>query len=119
MRPDPACTGRSASTSPCGCRSVPTRRATGSASGLLRLVRDLAEVWFRKADRIVFHDPLAAVSVFEPEVCRFARGAVAIDLDAAPGRTGWTPAPDGPHEVAVEVDPSRFKEVFFGAFGVV
>jgi purine nucleosidase len=89
------------------------------AHGLLRPVLDLAEVWFRTADRVVFHDPLAAVSLFEPEVCRFARGTVAVDLDAAPGRTGWTPSADGPHEIAVEVDPARFKEVFFGAFGVL
>lgn len=87
--------------------------------GLLRPVRDLAEVWFRKADRIVFHDPLAAVSLLAPEVCRFARGTVGVDLAAEPGKTGWTPSPDGPHEVAVEVDPARFLEVFFGAFGVL
>jgi purine nucleosidase len=89
------------------------------AHGLLRPVLDLAEVWFRTADRVVFHDPLAAVSIFEPGVCRFARGTVTVDLDAAPGGTGWTPSADGPHEVAVEVDPSRFLEVFFGTFGVL
>ncbi len=89
------------------------------AHGLLRPVLDLAEVWFRQADRIVFHDPLAAVSIFEPDVCRFARGTIAVDHDAAPGRTGWTPSADGPHEVAVDVDPARFREVFFGAFGVL
>jgi hypothetical protein len=44
---------------------------------------------------------------------------VAVDLDAAPGTTGWTPGAEGPHDVAVEVDPSRFREVFFGAFGVL
>jgi len=86
--------------------------------GLLRPVLDLAEVWFRGASRIVFHDPLAAVSVFEPGVCRFARGTVGVGLDgSAAGRTSWTPSADGPHEVAVAVDPPRFLEAYFGAFG--
>ncbi len=84
--------------------------------GLLRPVLDLAEVWFRKADRVVFHDPLAAVSLFAPEVCRFARGTVAVDLAAVPGRTTWAASADGPHEVAVEVDPARFLDAYFGAF---
>jgi purine nucleosidase len=84
--------------------------------GLLRPVLDLAEVWFRSADRIVFHDPLAAVSIFEPDVCRFARGRVGVGLGGpeAAGRTSWAPAADGPHEVAVAVDPPRFLEAFFG-----
>ena len=86
--------------------------------GPLRPVLDLAEVWFRSADRIVFHDPLAAVSVFEPGVCRFARGTVGVGLDgSAAGRTSWTPSADGPHEIAVAVDPPRFLEAYFGAFG--
>jgi purine nucleosidase len=85
--------------------------------GLLRPVLDLADVWFRDASRIVFHDPLAAVSVYEPGVCRFARGTVVVGLDgSAAGRTSWTPSADGPHEVAVAVDPPRFLETFFAAF---
>ena len=81
---------------------------------------DLAEVWFRGADRIVFHDPLAAVSIFEPGVCRFDRGTVGVEIagGAEPGRTSWAPSADGPHEVAVAVDPPRFLEAFFGAFDV-
>ncbi len=88
--------------------------------GLLRPVLDLAEVWFRSADRIVFHDPLAAVSIFEPGVCRFDRGTVGVEIagGAQPGRTSWAPSANGPHEVAVAVDPQRFLEAFFGAFDV-
>jgi purine nucleosidase len=86
--------------------------------GLLRPVLDLAEVWFRDADRIVFHDPLAAVSIFEPDVCRFDRGTVGVELNGteAAGRTSWAPTAHGPHEVAVAVDPPRFLAAFFGAF---
>jgi purine nucleosidase len=89
--------------------------------GLLRPVLDLAEVWFRGADRVVFHDPLAAVSIFEPGVCRFDRGTVGVEIAGGtePGRTFWTPAANGPHEVAVTVDPPWFLRAFFGAFDVV
>ncbi len=86
--------------------------------GLLRPVLDLAEIWFRRADRVVFHDPLAAVSIFEPGVCRFERGTVGVELadPSRAGRTSWVRAADGPHEVAVEVDPARFLEAYFGTF---
>ncbi len=86
--------------------------------GPLRPVLDLAEVWFRGADHIVFHDPLAAVSIFEPAVCRFEQGTVGVELDVEkePGRTSWAQASDGPHEVAVAVDPPRFLEAFFEVF---
>jgi len=86
--------------------------------GLLRPVLDLAEVWLRTASRIVFHDPLAAATIFEPGVCRFQRGTVRVELGsgAEPGRTSWSPADNGPHEVAVAVDPPGFLEAFFGAF---
>lgn len=86
--------------------------------GLLRPVLDLAEVWFRTADRVVFHDPLAAATIFEPGACRFERGTVRVDLGdpRTAGRTAWAPGADGPHEVAVEVDPPRFLEAYFGAF---
>ena len=86
--------------------------------GLLRPVLDLAEVWFRRADRVVFHDPLAAASIFEAGVCRFERGTVGVELadPSRAGRTSWARAADGPHEVAVEVDPARFLEAYFGTF---
>ncbi|MGC9397826.1 MAG: nucleoside hydrolase [Anaerolineae bacterium] len=80
---------------------------------LLRPVRDFAEVWFEERDEIVFHDPLAAVTIFDEEVCGFTRGRVAVDLEAQPGRTGFTPEKDGPHEVATTVDAARFFQDYF------
>jgi inosine-uridine nucleoside N-ribohydrolase len=83
---------------------------------LLRPVLDFAEVWFERAKEIVFHDPLAAVTLFEPEVCRFQRGKVEVDLSSpeTAGSTLWTPGgPAGPHEVALEVDPARFFKHYF------
>ncbi len=86
--------------------------------GLLAPVLDLAEVWFRERDHVVFHDPLAAVTIFEPDVCRFERGCVSVELSdpASLGRTGWSPSKEAPHEVAVAVDPAKFFDAYFGAF---
>jgi inosine-uridine nucleoside N-ribohydrolase len=86
---------------------------------LLRPVLDFAECWFTAdRDTITFHDPLAAVTLFDDTVCSFERGAVDVEL-ADPdllGRTKWTPSPDGPHEVALGVDPDLFFERYFAVF---
>jgi len=85
---------------------------------LLKPVLDFAEVWFARAQAITFHDPLAAVSIFDDSVCRFERGQVEVELDSPrlAGLTHWTPDAGGPHEVALEVDPQRFFEQYFAVF---
>lgn len=83
---------------------------------LLQPVLDFAEVWFRERDDITFHDPLAAVALFDDEVCEFAPGRVEVVLSGAAGATRWTPD-DGAHvEIATSVDVDRFFERFFGVF---
>lgn len=91
------------------------------ADARLRPVLDFAQVWFAKQKEIYFHDPLAAVSVFQPEVCRLARGAVSVELHdpKLKGRTLWRAEAGGRHEVALEVDPARFFDAYFGVFGAV
>lgn len=87
---------------------------------LLRCVLDFAEVWFRERDEIVFHDPLAAATVFVPELCKFERGRVEVELQSERlrGFTHWERDPEGPHRVALSVDPERFFGHFFGTFGL-
>jgi purine nucleosidase len=81
----------------------------------LHPVRDFAEIWFEQNDRLTFHDPLAAATIFDPQICSFERGKVEINLTDVPGQTGWTPAgEDMPHEIAQSVDPQRFFEHYFG-----
>jgi len=86
---------------------------------LLHPVLDFAQVWFQRADRITFHDPLAATTIFDDAICSFERGQVDVEL-ASPRLQGflhWTPGGGtGPHEAAVMVDSARFFEHFFGAF---
>jgi purine nucleosidase len=81
---------------------------------LLRPVADMAAPWFADRDRVTFHDPLAAATVFDPRVCAFATGTVTVDV--ADGATGWR-AGDGPHEVAVDVDPPAVIDHYFATVG--
>jgi purine nucleosidase len=85
---------------------------------LLRPVLDFAEVWFKEVDLLTFHDPLAAVTLFDEKVCSYERGQVAVELISQPlvGMTQWTATSSGPHEVALSVDPARFFDQFFSVF---
>lgn len=85
---------------------------------LLRPVLDFAEVWFEKRDVITFHDPLAAATIFDDQVCAFKRGNVEVELasERVKGMTLWKADAEGRHEVALEVDPERFFERYFEVF---
>ncbi len=82
---------------------------------VLEPVLDFAEVWFRRAPRVCFHDPLAAASLFEPALCTYAQGLVRVPV--VEPTAGWTvfdsqPA-DKPHTVASGVDPAAFFAHYF------
>jgi inosine-uridine nucleoside N-ribohydrolase len=86
---------------------------------LLRPVLDFAEIWFRKRSQIVFHDPLAAVSIFDEQVCQWTRVEVEVSLqdDDFLGQTRWhTVASAAPHEIASTVDPAHFFDRYFSVF---
>lgn len=87
---------------------------------VLQPVLDFSEVWFQEQERLFFHDPLAAVCLFNPEVCPFTPGQVTVNSDAAArelGQTIFTPnTADAPHEVALSVTPDRFFDAFFSVF---
>lgn len=94
------------------------RRRLGAAP-LLRAVLDLAGAWFQEKDRVIFHDPLAAAAIFDDAVCGFERGRVEVQRHPEPqaGLTRWHPgAADGPHEVALSVQPEAFFEHYFSVF---
>lgn len=86
---------------------------------LLTPVLDFAEVWFDNRRDLTFHDPLAAVSLFDDEVCRFEQGIVDVQLQPGTlqGQTLWHGGdPQGPHEVALEVNADRFFDRYFSVF---
>ncbi|NLV92306.1 MAG: nucleoside hydrolase [Firmicutes bacterium] len=100
------------------------------AGGLLDVVRDMAEVWFRNTSVLTFHDPLAAVSIFEPDICKYRRGVVSVELvsQRLQGYTYWDsteiefaspiePAEPGKrHYVALDVDVEGFFRKYFSVF---
>lgn len=86
---------------------------------LLRPVLDMAEVWFQNRPVVTFHDPLAAVSIFDPQVCTYTRGQVDVELASTPlaGMTYFRAEAGGPHEVALDVAPKSFFAEYFATTG--
>jgi len=86
---------------------------------LLKPVLDFAEVWFKSARQITFHDPLAAATLFDDTICHFEKGTVDVELGSEPllGLTHWTPGgAEALHEVALGVDSKRFFDHYFSTF---
>ena len=44
---------------------------------------DMGGAWFADHENVVFHDPLAAATIFEPEICQYQSGHVAIETNDA------------------------------------
>lgn len=82
---------------------------------ILGPVRDFAEVWFSRSQTVTFHDPLAAVSVFHPDVCKWRD--VRVEISTLPPTAGYTVplyhTEDKPHKIAESVDAERFFDIFF------
>lgn len=87
-------------------------------SPLLKPVLDFADIWFEHAKTITFHDPLAAATIFDDQICEFTRGRIDIELEEKEflGRTNWQRNPEGSHEVALSVTPEKFFDHFFSFF---
>lgn len=87
-----------------------------AAGGPLAAVADMAEVWFRHAPQITFHDPLAAALIFDPSFCATEAAHVEVDL-VHPPTLGQTllvqDAPAKPHELAKTVLAKSFFDHYF------
>jgi len=75
----------------------------------LELVGMMSQTFFKEADHVTFHDPLAAACIFEPNLCRYLRGKVHMDAD------GVSTFEEGAGDdlAANEVDSTRFFEHLF------
>lgn len=88
------------------CRT-PSRETLPRFSGVVAAMTEAwAHAWGESARDIVFHDPLAAALLFEPDLCAYAAGQVIVDAES--GSTRFTADAAGPHRVAVSVEPARF-----------
>lgn len=98
------------------CRMPAAECRRRFSQGPLRIVGEMAEVWFQRRPEILFHDPLAAAAVFEPELCLWQSGLVEVELTSKrlQGLTHFNPNVDPrPHEVAVDVRAEAFLEHYF------
>ena len=86
---------------------------------LLRPVLDMAEIWFAGFyPSITFHDPLAAATIFQSDLCTYQQGMVKIANVDQRGKTIWQPnGPEAPHEVAATVDVDRYFDHFLQVVG--
>ena len=88
-------------------------------ASLLRPVMDMAEIWFAQFyPSITFHDPLAAATIFEPDLCTYQQGIVRVENIDGQARTIWQPGgPDAPHHAAMTVHVDRYFQHFFSVVG--
>jgi purine nucleosidase len=89
--------------------TVPAAEATAvlpATTELNRAVLDFGQAWLADTGRLTLHDPLAALTVFHPDLCDYERGVVTVDPED--GGTTFTPDPDGPVEITRAVDTTRF-----------
>lgn len=79
----------------------------------LAIVALMAEHWFQHSTALTFHDPLAAATLFKPDLCTYRLGHVVSDPITAV--TSLSPG-EGPDEVAEVVDREEFFTEFFSTF---
>jgi inosine-uridine nucleoside N-ribohydrolase len=79
-------------------------------------VVDMAQVWWKDRPLVTFHDPLAAATLFDEQICQFTPGTVTVELlsDKLQGFTHWNPRAEDPHhEVALQVNSEEFFDHYF------
>ncbi len=96
------------------------RQRFAKAGGPLTPVAAMAEVWFRHASIVTFHDPLAAALIFDPDLCKTEAARVEVDLQSgrALGQTLLVnDGPHKPHHVAKSVHAEAFFQHYFAIVG--
>jgi inosine-uridine nucleoside N-ribohydrolase len=86
---------------------------------LFRPVLDFAEIWFQHWKGTTFHDPLAAATIFDDQICTFQKGTVEVEIigEKSKGMVFWHAGDEkAKHEIALEVNSARFFEHFFSVF---
>ena len=85
---------------------------------LLQPVLEMSEVWFNERPQLKFHDPLAAVTLFDDSICGYEQGTAKVTRsdNRDDGTMEWTPDAKGPHRVGVTVDAAQFFNSYFSVF---
>lgn len=82
-------------------------------SDLMKAVFSFGNAWLESSDKLTLHDPLAAVCVFHPDICRFERGNVQVETEQESnmGGTAFIPSASGNAEIAKSVDREQFYRI--------
>lgn len=88
-----------------------------SDTDLMKSVFSFGNAWLESSEKLTLHDPLAAVSVFHPEICQFERGIVQVEtrLESNMGGTSFIPSQKGNVEIARTVDREKFYRILSAA----
>lgn len=80
---------------------------------LMKAVYAFGNAWLKRTEKLTLHDPLAAVCVFYPDICRFERGTVQVEteMESNMGGTAFVPSTDGNIEIARSVDRVQFYQI--------
>lgn len=98
-------------TRPCTLQAEDVERRLMTDLGELgALIKTTGDWWLKKKGRFTFHDPLAAVVIFHPDICQWKTGRVVLDPNN--GATSFIEG-DGDDTVAVKVDPDVFFSRYF------
>lgn len=84
-----------------------------TGSELAKAVLAFGNAWLERSESLTLHDPLAAVAVFHPDICRFERGDVRVETEREDdmGGTTFTPCGNGSVEIARSVDRNLFYRI--------
>ena len=85
---------------------------------LQKPIVDMSKHWLSERTSVTFHDPLAALTIFNDKICTFTRGDIAVELasEKLQGYTYWNKSIDGKHEWADSVDTDEFFKEYFSVF---
>ena len=85
---------------------------------LLKPVYEMSKIWFEDRPLLRFHDPLAAVAIFDPFVCDYTTGTVSVKRDEgrSDGVTQWHSDHPGSHRIASQVYADKFFKSYFSVF---
>lgn len=84
-----------------------------SDSNLMKAVFSFGNAWLESSKKLTLHDPLAAISIFYPDICRFERGNVQVETEQESnmGGTAFIPSSNGNVEIARTVDREQFYRI--------
>jgi purine nucleosidase len=88
------------------------------SADIFKPLQDYAQHWYDYSHTVTFHDPLAAVTIFNEKICEYEKGNNSIELNDAEtaGLTKWEKNRNGRHEIAATVNKEEFFKEYFSVF---